>query len=301
MARKYLLTISILITIQSTAQLKSSTIDASNRTPLPHVNVWIAGKDVGTTSDQNGQFLINGSTDSDTLVFSCAGYVMKRIPVREVASSVSLERNVIALRAVTLKNKKVKRIKKVIGEFETSSINSYWSSGGQPYLIGRLFRYEENIKHLPIIKSLKLYLWSRGSSVSNIRLYSADTNGLPDKEISEGNILLRAEDGMRMTAVDLADRGIVFPASGLIVLLETMIIPENRYEVKLPDEGKTLIQYNPSLGVFPSEMTNDTEIYFFKGGWGKRQRPFPAWGHNDINSHEGKFAIPAIQVTLSNY
>ena len=49
------------------AQIKGKVIDENNQ-PIPYVNIWVEGENVSTTSDVDGQFLLN-IKEEKTLTF----------------------------------------------------------------------------------------------------------------------------------------------------------------------------------------------------------------------------------------
>src|SRR5690606_17200344 len=49
--------------------------------PLPGVNVLVKGTTVGVVSDFDGNFTLDGVSDTDLLVFSYLGFVTQEIPV----------------------------------------------------------------------------------------------------------------------------------------------------------------------------------------------------------------------------
>ena len=69
--------------------------DAANGRPLPNVNVYLQGTDIGTISNAEGMFLLRGQVDrAHTLIVSAVGYHTERFRI-EVGQQVGID---IALR-----------------------------------------------------------------------------------------------------------------------------------------------------------------------------------------------------------
>ena len=54
------------------AQTKGVVIDESGK-PIPYVNIWVENENIGTTSEENGEFSI-ADAENKILVFSAVGF-----------------------------------------------------------------------------------------------------------------------------------------------------------------------------------------------------------------------------------
>lgn len=65
-------------------------IDIESGNPVPYANIGIIGKNLGTTSDDNGFFKIelNSKFDKDTLGISCIGYTNRKYQIRSFKDDV---------------------------------------------------------------------------------------------------------------------------------------------------------------------------------------------------------------------
>lgn len=83
---KYIFTITLLLltTLNTIAQTKvrGTVTDAETGETLPFVNIVFANTTVGTISDLEGNFFIQGHVNSDTLEFSMVGYETHREPIK---------------------------------------------------------------------------------------------------------------------------------------------------------------------------------------------------------------------------
>ncbi|MBU0489183.1 MAG: DUF5686 and carboxypeptidase regulatory-like domain-containing protein [Bacteroidetes bacterium] len=64
-------------------KVKGTVTDSITGEPLPFVNIAFKGKTIGTTTDFNGNFMIETKYAGDTLVASCMGYNMIEYPVKK--------------------------------------------------------------------------------------------------------------------------------------------------------------------------------------------------------------------------
>ena len=291
------------ICINAKAQVSGITIDHSAGSPIPYVNIWLKGKMQGTTSDNSGNFSLPFITNSDTVVFSAAGYVSKEIIGSDELKKVLMQKSIIALRELKVRNKRSKRLEIEIGKFPSKHINQYWAAYNNPYQIGRYFAYHDSLQHVPFIKNIKMYLWSMVSgAIANVRIYEADENGCPENELHSENIFIHPRKGTRLTKVEVEDLNIEFPRSGLVVAIEFMIIPSNRYEIKVAGKDTVHVRYSPSIGVVPTGMVHNS-LLFEGGQWRKITMPvFKSTASREIKSEAMKstFTVPAIMLTVSN-
>ena len=61
----------------SFSQLKGVVKDSISGQPIPYVNIWVENENIGTTSELDGTFTINATSDK-VLVFSALGYETKK-------------------------------------------------------------------------------------------------------------------------------------------------------------------------------------------------------------------------------
>ena len=66
---------------QETVQLKGSIVDSLTNEPIPFVNISFVGKNIGTTSDLDGNFMLETKWGSKQLIFSAIGYYPKTIEI----------------------------------------------------------------------------------------------------------------------------------------------------------------------------------------------------------------------------
>ncbi|WP_420321621.1 SusC/RagA family TonB-linked outer membrane protein [Flagellimonas sp.] len=99
------------------------TVDASGQ-PLPGVNVIEKGTGNGTSSDFDGNYSINVSSDTAVLVFSSIGYETKEVPVNGQSTiNVTLSEDTQQLGEVVVTSLGITREKKAVG-YATATIQA---------------------------------------------------------------------------------------------------------------------------------------------------------------------------------
>ena len=93
------------------AQTKGVVVDILGN-PIPYVNNWVVGENVGTTSEEDGTFIIN-STKDKILIFSAVGFETKRTTLND-DQRIMLKSKIFELDAVVIS--KIKNTK----EYETT-------------------------------------------------------------------------------------------------------------------------------------------------------------------------------------
>ena len=97
MQEKKLWFILLLMNFYVSAQTKGVVVDESGK-PIPYVNIWVENENIGTTSEENGEFSINVS-DNKYLIFSAIGYETQR-KISNVLDKIVLTSNAIELNEV---------------------------------------------------------------------------------------------------------------------------------------------------------------------------------------------------------
>ena len=85
MTQKRLFLALILVGFSLSAQIKGVVKDSLTGKPIPYVNIWVENENIGSTSEENGTFFINTTTNGKKLIFSTLGYEKKIIKASQVA------------------------------------------------------------------------------------------------------------------------------------------------------------------------------------------------------------------------
>lgn len=94
------------VSAQETFNLKGTVIDAETQEPLPFATIYYPKKQIGTNSDEAGQFnfYIPSGSDQDEIIISFVGFQKQRIKIGEFEQGkrYALAPNITALGAVTV-------------------------------------------------------------------------------------------------------------------------------------------------------------------------------------------------------
>lgn len=273
------------------SQSASVIIDAMSKEKIPFVNVWIQDKNIGTTSNFNGEFQLNYSA-SDTIVFSAIGYETKKIYSDSMPNLVTLTPIVLELGEVVALGHR-EHLSLTIGEFKKPTINYFFSCGTNPWIAARYFPNDTSYAKTRYISKLSLVTKSRlENSKFYVRLYKATEDGKPGDYLFTNPIMGVAKKGKKTTELDLTDLHLKFPEHGLFVAIEWLIIEENKYEFTYTKNGSNKkfvgVSYEPKIGVIPSETAENSWIYI-QGKW-----------MEIIQDSDNKYSLLALKLELEN-
>ena len=295
--KKVLLITFFLISNICFGQLKSVIIDSETKGKIPYVNIWVENENIGTTSNENGEFELE--IDGNKIVlFSAIGFETKKISSDSIKNTVKLKPLVTELEEIVISSKKLTQ-ELTIGEFKKSKINNYFGCGIKPWITARYFEYKDDYEKTSFLKTIRILTKSDvKNSKFNIRLYGVSENGEPENYIYNQNIIGIAKKGKKTTEIDVSKLNIEFPESGFFIAIEWLIIEENKYKFKYTMEGSRKksegISYEPDIGTIPAE-TDENSWIFNQGKWRK------VWKNNGgIKKYNGKYSLMAIELTLSN-
>jgi hypothetical protein len=295
--KKLLAFIILLISNLCFGQLKSVIIDSETKEKIPYVNIWVENENIGTTSNEKGEFELEIDY-AKIILFSAIGFETKKISSDSINKTLELKPLTTELDEIIISAKKLTQ-ELIIGKFKKSKINHYFSSGIKPWITARFFKYNDKYDKTPFLKRIRLLTSSDvKNSKFNIRLYSVNENGEPENYIYDQNIIGIAKKGKKTTEIDISELNIEFPETGFFIAIEWLIIENNKYEYKYTLEGsrKKLkgISYEPAIGTVTIEVDENSWI-FNQGKWRKVVKTV---GTN--KEYEEKYMVMAIQLTLTN-
>jgi hypothetical protein len=291
MQEKRLWFILLLISFYVSAQTKGVVVDESGK-PIPYVNIWVENENIGTTSEENGEFSISASANK-SLIFSILGFDKRIIKASEVANvvlkatSFQLDEVVIARR---FESKKIE-----IGQINNPILEAFDNG---PRIDVKFFPYSDSYKKTKYIKKVSILTDSRiDNATVKIHFYKVDSNGFPSDELLTKDCIVTVKKGVVRNSFDLTDFNLKIPKTGIFIGFEKLIIAKNKLE-------KTKI--NPITNVtttqiiyYPFVLYNYVErdfLYTFSGGKWSRQTSEKIIGStNKIKVYE-----PAINLVLTN-
>ena len=251
------------------SQTKGIVKDSLTGNPIPYVSVWVENENIGTTSEENGEFRINTNDKNKNLIFSVLGFERKICKVSE-SSTVFMSPSSFELNEVFIANKKESR-KVEIGKIK--KLAEAFDKG--PRLDAKFFPYLEDYKKTKWIQKVTILTDNRiDNSTIKLHLYEVEENGYPGKELLTKDFIISIERGIRENKIDLSDFNLEMPEKGIFVAFERLIIEKNKLEKKITDYNsnttKTVITYNPLVLYNPVERDF---IFSFSGGrWIKQTK-----------------------------
>mgnify|MGYP003640656744 CR=1 FL=1 len=278
-------------------QLKSVIIDSKTKEKIPYVNIWVENENIGTTSNEKGEFELK-INNTKIILFSAIGFETRKISSDSIKNNIELKPLITELDEIIISSKKLNQ-ELIIGKFKKYKINNYFGCGIKPWISARFFEHKDKYEETSFLKRIRILTKSDvKNSKFNIRLYGVNENGEPENYIYNKNIIGIAKKGKKTTEIDISELNIEFPETGFFIAIEWLIIEENKYEYKYTMEGsrKKLegISYEPAIGTIPAE-TDENSWIFNQGKWRK------VWKNNGgIKKYNGKYSLMAIELTLSN-
>lgn len=294
------------------AQNKGVVVDESGK-PIPYVNIWVENENFGTTSEENGGFSIIGA-ENKTLVFSAIGFEKLKTKLNE-SGKVVLKSNAYKLDEVVIQ-KRIGKDQIEIGKYKKGDINMYYGTNLKPSILAKYIASTKDIKTHPFVDNITfLTLSNINKAKIKVRFYEVAQDGSPGLDYSDDIIIVTVKKGKRNTTLDLKDKNIIIPDSGLFIAFEWMIIEENKYTYEytldkeknkvqgaLPDPKKKVykdgIEYNPFIGTIPSESSSSWQ--YIAGKWVSRKIHEKSNINGGLDKYENKFGELAIKLTLTN-
>ena len=281
----------LLFSLSFFAQTKGVVVDESGK-PIPYVNIWVENENIGTTSEENGEFSIN-SPKNKNLIFSILGFDKRTIKESEVANvvlkatSFQLDEVVIARRFETRKIE--------IGQINNSPFEAFDNG---PRIDVKFFPYEASYKKTRFIKKVSILTDSRiDNATVKIHFYKVDSNGFPSDELLTKDFIVTLQKGVVRNGFDLTDLNLKMPKTGIFIGFEKLIIAKNKLEKTIinSNTGKTTIQ----ILYYPFVLYNYVErdcLFTFSGGkWNRQTSEKSASTSDKIKAYE-----PAINLVLTN-
>ena len=312
MHKKRLWFIFLLMSFYVSAQTKGVVVDESGK-PIPYVNIWVENENIGTTSEENGEFSI-ADTENKTLVFSAIGFETLKAKLND-SGKVVLKSVAYQLDEVVIQ-KRIGKDQIEIGKYKKRNINLYYGTATQPTIIAKFIAPTQDIKKHPFIDNITFLTLSMINNAKiKVRFYEVAPDGSPGLDYSDDIIIVSVKSGKQNNTIDLKDKNIKIPNSGLFIAFEWMIIEENKYTYDYTiDEEKTQsmggfldlkkkvykngIKYDPSIGTTPADLS--TSWQYGAGKWVSRMIHKKADNHKGIDKYDNKFGELAIKITLTN-
>lgn len=252
------------------AQTKGVVKDSLTGNAIAYVSIWVENENIGTTSEENGEYQIGTNDKNKNLIFSALGYQKKTVKVSE-SQIVLLSPSTFELDEVTINNKKEKK-QLEIGKTK-NAIAEAFDNG--PRMDAKFFPYYPEYKKTRWIQKAIILTDSRiDDATIKLHLYNVDENGFPGNELLSKDYIVTIKKGVTKNEIDLSDFNLEMPKTGIFVVFEKLLIKKNRVEKTIKDfnTNTTKIQTTYAPLVLYNAVERDF-LYSFSGGrWLKRTR-----------------------------
>jgi hypothetical protein len=282
----------LLISCSISAQIKGIVKDSISNKPIPYVSIWVENENTGTTSEENGEFIIYSKDKNKKLIFSALGFEKKIIKTSE-ATEVKLKPTEYQLDEIVIVNRRETK------QIEIGILKNviYQAFDNAPRIDIKFFPYFPSYKKTKFIKKVSLYTDSNIENASmKIHFYSVDSLGFPSDELINKDFIVTVKKGMKKSTFDVSDFNLKIPKNGLFVGFEKLIIEKNKIEKVITDYNTNTTQIQKTY--YPFVLYNNVErefLFTFSGGKWRRQT-------KDNSTSSEKFMIyePAINLILTN-
>ena len=279
----------LLINFSVSAQIKGVVVDQNNQ-PIPYVNIWVENENIGTTSEENGEFILNIVSKNQNLIFSSLGYETQKVAVSD-CQKVSLKPIIIGLDEVVISNpKNTKSIE--IGDFK----KAFYLPEPQaiPWILAKKVTLDKGSPDLIYIKNITFLTHSEVErALFRVRIFSINSQNRPDDDVLTEEIIVTTQKGKQKVIVDLSKYKIKVPTEGVIIGFESLFLEQNKYIQQTNKKGVTFLNYDPHIFY---QYINKEESYTFQQGKWIRQ----SFENHYQKGEENRVIAPALTVTLTN-
>ncbi len=255
-----------LINFSLFSQIKGKVFDEKNQ-PISFVNIAVENENIGTTSEENGEFSINILDKNKNLIFSALGFEKKTVKASE-SLEVKLQSKEYQLDEVLIA-KRFETKERLIGETDNPICQAFDNG---PRIDIKFFPNLSIYKKTKFIKYVTIYTDSRiDKATIKIHFYKVDTNGFPGEEMLKKDFIATVKKGTINNMFDLTDLNLKMPLKGIFVGFEKLIIEKNKLQKTITDFAtKTTKQ---QIIYYPFAMYNrvesESQYTFFGGKWNK--------------------------------
>ncbi|MCG8412081.1 MAG: carboxypeptidase-like regulatory domain-containing protein [Bacteroidales bacterium] len=274
---KLLVTIPVLLFLPkiflAQKEINCKIIDIESTKPIPYANIWIKNTNIGVTSNHKGDFSlkIDNLHLNDSIIISSIGFNDTLIKISRIQSTINLKPKTYQIPEITAFPRQITEY--VLNDLSETKFKGGIMNDTTPLIAGRYFPHNNKIIDQSYIKSVIIYSRDSHKGKLSLRLYSFDTlNIKPIKELINKRIIVKTKKSIFFKAkpieVDLSEYRIVFPKEGVLIGVEWLIIPENRYSVTFSKingkkkEKRTM--YSPSLC---ATIDKKNFKYSYRGGF----------------------------------
>lgn len=268
--------------------LQGSVFDEQSALSIANATISIQSKNLFFPCDDAGKFDFTSDKliNTDSVAFSCIGYQTKTIKLSDILPNCTVRLAVLVnvLKEVKISSKPPALIN-VGSKMRSEDMYSSYLPGMEQAMF---IEGSESVKG--IIQKVGFYL-GNGRLLSNnvgdvtapfrIRLYEADSGGMPGKELTKDVIVISARKNNAWFDVDISDYHIENPGNGFFAAF--CLLDEGFYQVKkgytstlLGTAVNSRYIFTPRLGAKKNEFKNVSSYTGTNGalGWHWHKDPF---------------------------
>ena len=304
--KKCLTLLLLFIFTSSYSQISGIIKDSLNKSPIQYANIWIENENIGTTSNLDGTFKIDGidNYQNKKLTISILGYQTKTIEIKD-ETEILLNPSLFELNEVSIIDKKNKN-KIEIGKFRKSNIALWYSSGNQPTIISKFISSNSEIEKHPFFRTIYINtLCHTDKAILKLRFLEVGKDGSPGNDLNNEIIIFDVLKGNRKTKIDVEKYDILFPKEGVFIAFEWIITNQNKFEhsYTVAEEDYKIkhldgVTYDPSIGTIPSENNNSWQMW--GGKWFQREKIQSNTVIKGKSRYDNKFGEIAMQIILTD-
>ena len=266
MKGKILWIVLILLNFEGSAQIKGVVKDSVSGKPISFVNIWVQNENIGSSSEENGKFSIN-TTSNKTLIFSALGFEKKIIKASS-ATVVNLKPTAYQLDEVVI----AKRFETKIIEIGKTKNAIYQAFDNGPRIDVKYFPYLPKYKTTRYLKQVTVEADSKIENATiKIHFYKVGDDGFPGEELLVKDFIVNVKKGLQKNFFNLTDLNLKMPKKGIFVGFEKLIIEKNKTEETITNFNNNITSVKKTY--HPLMLYNFVErdfIFTFSGGkWNK--------------------------------
>ena len=280
------------------SQIKGKVVDENNQ-PIPYVNIWVKGQDIGTTSDEKGYFILQQNQETE-LIISCVGFdsYTGKIPK---TNTIVLKEKPFQINEIIIQPKSKASV--IVFDFKKYKTNNGFASGKKPYKVAKFFPFIKEMEDFPFINTIifKADAEKKGTKIL-LHIYNVNNDGSPGEELLQENYLVELKKGNKSNNIEINDLNIQIPKEGIFIGFEWLIIEQNKIEYSytltsdiIKKRHKDGIKYDPTIKSYFGDQS--TTWVFSKTKWHNLNKVKVS---KNTNNEKSKGLELAIALKLTN-
>lgn len=281
----------LIFPISLCAQISGKVVNADNK-PLPFTNIWVLDGSDGTTTDSLGMFQIPTALATDTLVFNNSGY---HIFKEEASKTANVQLQAYEIPQPALLVLPEKSFHHTIGNAHFE--NMYFTPGNVPYMYGRFFENNAEIKAVQYVDKVIVYTKSAVAAATiKIRFLRMNEYGCPTNDLLIEPIITEVKRGNKKNLIQVLKYNIKIPKNGIFVAVEWLLTPNNQFRpANFAKAGQLFEDFRYQPDVMNNKVEKTASFRYMYGEW------FPNDQFQPRNPNAPKEIVdPAIGLILSN-